>query len=359
MIYLPICDIQEGMILARDINSNDANKFSLPLIRKGNKLTYSVIEKLKQQYVIGVYVEQDGTEDIIQESVIDNQLRIETLAQIKKVFDTFQNPKNKNVSGVVDEVIKVAEDLCHSITSKTAVLINLIELKNHDDYTFTHSLCVSILSIATGITLGYDDEKLSLLATAALLHDIGKVDTPTWIINKPDELTEEEFEIMKLHPAHGAEMLDKQRLVPFPTILAIKWHHEKYDGTGYPQGVVGEQIHPFARIIAICDVYDALTSNRAYRKAWEASEAIEHILAGSQTHFDYKYVKAFLKKIVVYPVGSIVVLSNGLRAIVVKNNVANTLRPLVRVVDSECHKVRDIDLMNDSNFYNLTIASRG
>lgn len=359
MIYLPIYDIQEGMILARDINSNDSNRFSLPLIRKGNKLTYSVIEKLKQQYVIGIYIEQEGTEDIIQESVIDDELRVEALSQIKNAFETFKSPKGKNVSGVVDGVMKVAEDLCNSITSKTAILVNLIELKNHDDYTFTHSLCVSILSIATGITLGYEDEELALLATAALLHDIGKVDTPTWIINKPDVLTEEEFEIIKMHPAHGAEMLDKQRLVSFPTILAIKWHHEKYDGTGYPQGVKGTQIHPFARIIAICDVYDALTSNRAYRKAWEPSEAIEHILAGSQTHFDHKYVKAFLKKVEVYPVGSIVVLSNGLRAIVVKNNTENTLRPIVRVVSSSYRKVRDIDLMNDGNFYNLTIASRG
>ena len=169
------------------------------------------------------------------------------------------------------------------------------------------------------------------LGFCALLHDIGKMSVPIEIISKPSKLTFEEFEIVKQHPAKGAEFFLKHNLANRRICAGVLTHHEKFDGTGYPNGLRGEDIPLFGRIISIADVYDALTSVRPYRQPSSPPEAIEYIMGSSGNAFDLVLVEAFLKKVSPYPIGSCVKLTNGQIAIIVQQNERHPLRPVIRL----------------------------
>jgi HD-GYP domain-containing protein (c-di-GMP phosphodiesterase class II) len=208
------------------------------------------------------------------------------------------------------------------------------------------------MSIAIGIELGFTNEMLNDLGTAGLLHDVGKVSVPIEIITKPGRLTPEEFEAVKMHPVYAAQHLKERSLVNESIYRGIIQHHEKMDGTGYPYKLSGTQIHPYARIISVADVYDALTSNRPYRTPNPPNEAIEYIMAGMGTQFDEKVLRAFLRKVAPFPMGSTVQLSNGEKASVLKNYPDSPLRPYVMVLDS----TKTYDLSKDKDCMNIVIT---
>jgi HD-GYP domain-containing protein (c-di-GMP phosphodiesterase class II) len=191
---------------------------------------------------------------------------------------------------------------------------------------------VAVLSVMTGISLGYNELKLRDLGVGALLHDLGKVKIDERIYNKPGSLTSEEFDTIKLHTTYGFEMLQSMKSVNILCAHVAFQHHERFDGQGYPRGMKGKEIHDFARIVSLADVYDALTADRPYRRALRPYHAVEYLNSMGGTQFDPDLTKAFVEHIAIYPVGSYVNLNTKQKAIVVSVNKPNKTRPVVRVL---------------------------
>ena len=198
------------------------------------------------------------------------------------------------------------------------------------------------------------------LGLSAILHDIGKVFVPKLVLNKPGRLTDEEFLIMQTHSTQGYQYLKRDYDIPMASYIGVLQHHERYNGSGYPLKLRGEKIHLFGRIIAITDVYDALISNRPYRKAMLPSDAFEYILANSSILFDPALVNSFTKKIAAYPVGTIIQLSNGYTGIVMENHTDSVIRPKVKIFQHGIRYVTPyiIDLRNNMDYLNVKIVGQ-
>jgi len=227
-----------------------------------------------------------------------------------------------------------------------------------DNYTYAHSVNVAILALTIGISLELSKPKLSELGFAALIHDIGKMLIDQDIINKTKALTELEYKEIMKHPALGCEYA-KETFDISPTIFdAILDHHEKYGGGGYPNNKFGEDISLYGRIIALADVYDAISSDRPHRKALSPSESMEYIMGNAGSHFDPMLASIFIRKIAPYPVGTTVRLSNGLTGIVVKNHESLSMRPVIRVIKVFDQDILpfELDLGHDRRWLNVTIT---
>lgn len=359
MLFIPAELLKPNMVLAKDVNLNISESLCLPLLTKGQTLNHLFIRKIKYHEIIGVYVENEIVKNIIPQEVINEKLKEEILVDIKKNFNSFKDKRGELNVYIVENISKMAKKLVLDILSKEEVMINLIDLKSYDDYTYRHCLCVAILSITMGITLDLNEFKLVELALCGLLHDLGKMMIPNEIINKPDFLNPEEYNVMKTHPLIAAKQLRKLNIVSEAVIRGIECHHEKHDGTGYPYGLKGDQIPFYSKILAIADVYDAITSTRSYRRACFPNEAIEYVMGSVDTHFDYVILKAFLKNIAAYPVGTFVSLSDGNLGIVVRNLQINPLRPVIRFIYSDGSTSKNIDLAQDINYASITIVGMG
>ncbi|XLZ71404.1 HD-GYP domain-containing protein [Massilia sp. SR12] len=225
----------------------------------------------------------------------------------------------------------LVEQLAASVLRNPSALISLVRLKQADDYTYMHSVAVSAMMVALGKQIGLTDERLRDCGLAGLLHDIGKMAIPVEILNKPGKLTDAEFAIVKNHPTAGHEMLTAGGNVPGIALDVCLYHHEKYDGTGYPAGLKHEEISLYSRMGAICDVYDAITSNRPYKTGWCPSESLRRMAEWTTTgHFDPTLFPAFVKCTGIFPVGTLVKLNSGRLGVVIDNS-KSLLRPQVRV----------------------------
>ncbi len=359
MFFVTSEHLKPGMVLARDINLNadvDNNSFTM-LLSKGQILNDIFIKKIMYHNIPGVYIENEAFNDVILNNTIDPKLEARAKSEIKKVFVEFKSSTGKIESSSVRQISKVVDDLIMDLLYKRELSHNIIEFKNHDAYTYQHCLNVAVLSITTGMALGFNEHMLHDLGMAGLFHDIGKMLIPLEIINKQGKLTEEEFEIIKTHPINAVTQLE--HLVSNDILRGIESHHEKLDGSGYPYGRKRDNIHVYGKILTICDVYDALTSDRSYRKTCFPGEVIEYIMGSADTQFDYKILCKFLNCIVAYPLGTFVKLSNGDIAVVIKNYSENIMRPVVRIVKDDNTVGEDIDLLYDTNYMNLTITGMG
>ena len=218
-----------------------------------------------------------------------------------------------------------------SVSRHPHAIINLARLKTANDYTYMHSVAVCALMTSLARQLRLSDEQVCEAGMAGLLHDLGKVAIPEAILNKPGQLSDEEFAIVRGHPEAGHRILERDGRIGAAVLDACLHHHEKLDGSGYPHRLQGEQISLLARMCAICDVYDAVTSERVYKNAWDPAEAL-HRMARWHGHFDPAVFQAFVKTIGIYPVGSVVRLSSGRIAMVVEQNPQSLLTPKVRVL---------------------------
>jgi HD-GYP domain-containing protein (c-di-GMP phosphodiesterase class II) len=222
-------------------------------------------------------------------------------------------------------------------------MLNLVDLKLFDNYTFHHCVNVAVISITIGAALDMSKKQLYKLGLAGILHDIGKTFVPEEILNKKGKLNDQEWEIMKEHPFLGFKHIkENYPSLPATSLAGILTHHEKWNGTGYPSGKKGEEIFEFGRIIAIADVYDALTSDRPYRKGLLPHTAVEYIMAMAEDSFDLSMVRTFLKNIAPYPLGTILKLSTGEKGIVIKNTPNFGLRPIISIIkDKNDHLISE------------------
>jgi len=255
---------------------------------------------------------------------------------------------------------QMVEEITDSVTRNPGALISLARLKTADDYTYMHSVAVCAMMVALAKQLGLDDDQTRLAGLAGLMHDLGKAAMPMDVLNKPGKLTDAEFAIIKTHPQEGFRLLKTGKDVD-PVVLDVcLHHHEKTDGSGYPEGLKADQISLFAKMGAVCDVYDAITSNRPYKTGWDPAESLRKMAEWANGHFDGKVFQAFVKSLGIYPIGSLVRLSSGRLGVVVEQTTKSLTTPCVKVFFSTKSNMRIVPEMVDLSkpSVNDKIASR-
>lgn len=337
--------LKEGMVLARSLHGYDGNI----LLNAGIILKSSYISKLKDLNIREIYVEDEISHDIVVKDVVSEETRFEARINIKNAMDSIRYGNSLDVKPIRNSVCKMIDELMDNKDT----MISLQDIRSTDEYTFSHSVNVCVLSLITGISMNFEEEKLKELGIGAMLHDVGKIRIPNEILNKPGELTEEEYNIVKKHTNYGYEMLKRSKVLSTYASYIALTHHERYDGEGYPLGLRGEEIHEFSRIVAIADVYDAITSDRVYKRRINVNEAVEYLIGMGNHQFDYNIVRNFIEHVTIYPPGTCVLLNNGEKAIVVDVNKKYPNRPIIRVlVDREGQIPKEpieIDLTKNNN----------
>ena len=317
--------VREGEILGKPIYSSEGKI----LLGEGIVLTEEYLNRLGEMEISSVYISDDRFANVEIKDVINPLNRIEAIKVTREAIEQIKTGKNIVPAKMNKAVNNIVDDLLGSEN----ILVNMVDIKSLNDYTFNHSVNVAVLSIIMGISLGYDQVQLRNLGVGALLHDIGKIKVAEEILHKKDSLTPEEFEEVKKHCEYGLDIIRENRELSILSAHIAYQHHERYDGSGYPRGLKGEEITEFARIVSIAHVYDALMSDRPYRKRVLPHQAWEYIMTYTHTHFDGKIVPHFLKQVAPYPNGSIVQLNTKEKAVVVSQNIDCLLRPIVQVFE--------------------------
>ncbi|MFT8314921.1 MAG: HD-GYP domain-containing protein [Clostridium sp.] len=334
---LSVEDLEAGMITVNEIKSD-----GIILVAKGVQLTERVINTLKEKYIyskVEVYYEEYESISESLKNIEDNFIELTfDLQRIFKHIDRLQ------VSDI-EEIRKFSIKIKNELKSTDSIIKNIVLYGSGKDSIYRHGVNVAALSSILGKWIGLDEIQLNLLNYAAILHDFGKTKISDNIINKVGQLTDSELKKIRMHPVTGYEFINKIPFLDRSVGLAILMHHEREDGSGYPFGIKDNKIHPFAKIIAIADVFDAVNSNRGYRNSRGPFEALEIIKEDSLGKLDYNYCTIFLNHVINYYMGESVLLNNDKIYKIIQVNKNDFQRPLL-LADNEF-----LDLRNNKDLY--------
>lgn len=359
--------VSPGMTVAKDVFLSGEGT---PLVKKSTKLTPVMISQMDHLGIRFVYIDdkpgnpvdaskkKNSLENLRlhvpkPEPLLPPALREEAIGSLQDIFSSVTATKEKlheSAAKLIGHIDSVVGQLVDSLLEKQSAFVNINDLKSYDEYTFHHSLSVAVLSIAIGQKMGLGRKELNRLGVCAMMHDIGKTAIPIEIIHKASRLNDQEFAIVKNHSPAGYNYLIDAHYEDEDIQRGVLHHHEKLDGTGYPHGIEGAEIPLWSRIISVADVYDALTSHRPYRTPMQPAEALEYVMGGIGSSFEYDIVDSFVKKLELYPPGTFVELSDGSIAVVL--NSENPMRPVVRLANGDI-----CDLFRDRRMVNVTITN--
>lgn len=357
-IFIHKDKIKVGMQLGQSIKDS----MGRVMIENGVFLDDYQIRYIKEKMYPGIYTYRDidnsripipeATKKIIRKNRKPDRAKIWLSTEVKRQLET----RMEHIFGHTEDAdftsssLDIFKELEAAIFKNDAVAIDVNLIKVSDEYTFKHSVDVAAIAMMIGREYGLSRDGIHQLGIAGLLHDVGKAKIPNEILNKPGKLTDEEFEIIKNHSLYGFEIL-KEKNCFSPLILdGVLHHHEKMNGTGYPDCLKDEQISLFSKILSVADIYDALVTKRPYKGPISGRQALEMVLALGE-ELDNKVIQSFVESVILYPVDSIVELSNGEMAKVVENNKRYPMRP--KVVEIQTGKI--YDLCNDHSYNNIVV----
>jgi hypothetical protein len=348
MRLIPTIRVPDGAELGRDVLIGRAD--GIPLLRAGATVTHRYRERLVAAGIHAIYIEDEESEGIAPEPIVSDETRAIATRAVATAYRGSQEalttgaPLGAATLRVLGDVI---DRILREIQESGRVALALADLASADAYTFQHSIDVTSLGLLIAQHLfrrhGWTDhdgvrrfdrvdERLTQFGLGLLLHDIGKLAIPIAVLNKPGKLTLQEWELMKTHPRAGVELLRGDVWSPLVKAVVLR-HHERVDGSGYPDGRVGNEIHEMARIAAIADVYDAVTSERVYAPARPPWQGVLAIKQGAGALFDPELAEIFLRLVAPFPPGVEIELSDGRRGVVVSVPDSELDRPVVRILD--------------------------
>ena len=347
MRLLPISKCQPGMRLGKSIFSEDGRVLLMAEV----ELTDSMIRRLGDKGIDYIYIMDKRTEDIVIPDLISDETRARTVTQIRSSFRSMMGDANrKQIPGALAKDFKdVLTMIIDDLSGNKDAMIMLTDMNLKDHYLYTHSMNVCIYSCMLAMHMGFTRSDIFSLGLGSLLHDIGKTKIPLEILNKKGKLNSAEYSIMQKHAELGYHILKEEANIPLVTAHCALQHHERMNGTGYPRGLKGSEIHDFAQWIGIVDSYDAMTTHRVYRETLMPHQAMEILYAGaSDSLYAIEKVEAFRDKIALYPLGITVKLNTGESGVVVDINATSPHRPVIRVLENEAgeqlHSPYEIDL---------------
>ncbi|MEH7453267.1 HD-GYP domain-containing protein [Gottfriedia acidiceleris] len=330
------------------------NEHGKMIVNANIPLTEEMINRIHKLAIPFVLVHAQSSELLMGKTIISDELRIKNSIKIEDAFVKLTSEDfylrglslEKN-SSRLKEIIK---SLQNELWQQKDVISLLVDVLLYDEYLFTHSLNVAMYSLGIGTALDLNKIQLNLLGLGALLHDVGKMAIPKKILNKQDRLTEDEYAFIKQHTIAGYDILRQVPSIhPIVADCALQ-HHERINGSGYPKGLFGEEMHLFSKIIGIADFFDAVTSNRVYRQAMLPHEGLTLLISGSNKLYDAKLISIFSDLLTIYPTGLHVILSDGRQGIVFSQNDASTDRPVVLIIEengSELSIPYEVNLYNE------------
>lgn len=357
MRAVSIDNLQPGSILGKSIYAPDGR----PLLRRGAELAAKTIATLARLGYQFIYILDELSADIDAPDLITEELRAVATNTVREAFQSAVTKGDERFSrtGInFDAISDVAGNLVESILQNPELSIQIVDLKSYDQYTFQHSVNVAVLGVVLGKRIKMNFSELKDLATGLLLHDLGNVTIPEAILKKPTKLTDEEFKYIYEHPRSGFELLRHCDGISAPAKIVALQHHERMNGTGYPKGLKGPDIHLNSQIASIVDSYDALTSDRNYRKRYMPHEAIEYLMGAGETHFSVQLVRSFVGQVAPYPPGTIVELSNGDTGVVMEVDMALSTRPKVRMISDAKGNRYPMDEYLDLQAYPTVMINR-
>ena len=353
MRLISTMDATVGLVLAKPIYDL---KFAL-LINKGATLTSNIIKKLEESDIRHLYIEDTISEGITLEPLISDELKLKAVVAMKRLYESQKTKVEQNTEEIRESQIRDLKDIIDEIIGEIYAKVDeryySTELMGAELYHFNHAVEVMILSILIGRKMGLDRERILKLGMGAILSDIGKMRVPEEILNKKGKLSEYEFDEVKRHVEYSYDMLKDLVGVSSLSRQIVMLHHEKLDGSGYPNGFKGDQIPLLVRIVTVCDIFSAIVSDRTYTNRISVDTALEILRSAAGTKLDQDVTMNLLQVVDVYPPGTIVELSDGKIAIVIKNNFNSPTRPILRVIENNitAKVVGEIDLMDELTIF--------
>ncbi|MCQ2911543.1 MAG: HD-GYP domain-containing protein [Clostridia bacterium] len=346
MRSIHINSIKGDEVLAKSVYDEDGRV----LLRSGTMIRSTYIKKLIEMGIEYLYIQDADTEGINLEELVSEETKQQGKQEVKKVFKDYIVSERLELTKIYDLVNTILDE----ILNHKDTIFNVSDLRSKNEALYEHCMSVCILATSVGAYV-FDTKKLRDLTLGALLHDFGLMFVPEEILDKPDKLSPEEFDLIKTHPQVGYEILISDPEFSMISRNIVYMHHEKCDGSGYPLGVKGKQIHDTTKLVTICDMFDAMVTTKPYRKQMKTYESFETLNAMSGVQIDKNLFEEFKKRVALYPVGKPVVLNNGYKGIVASQNGEMLSRPIVRMLyDNDGRKIPepyDLDLTQELTLF--------